>query len=475
MANGLPELNTNYGPDLGKTMMSVAAYKNATTQNAMAQLGLSQQLGAMNAMQNVDWNSPTALQDATRSLMPINPTMGMNMMGSLATMQKAGAEIQKNQAEATKSNIESAHQLIGFVRSYPESYPQVYQKMSATGVPGLPDPSTFGFGTGNVDVNALHSYLDTTAEKLASYEQQLKAGTPELKELPTATGLSQPVTVIPGKGTAGIKPYGPPVPTEKSEKTRATYLESLKAQGIDIGQENESWLQGHYKVQTAPQTARGQQAGEQKFVRYIDTANSNTVGSMNANQYNQANKVEPNRYVELTPQVETALQQKAIMGEMRMGTDALKKSMTGLKSQLTPEVQAQLALIDKATDKSSAWQNFFQGQAARTLSKDQIDYLTDVKRLQEYAMSLRSLAKMGQGSESQRAAIEATVPGAALPIELNRSRLEKFEQQLDQVEKGIVGLPQPTKAKIIVNQKTGERRGWNPINQVWEPLAQKGI
>jgi hypothetical protein len=197
----IPDLNTNYGPDYGK----IATAANAVGQNALLRMQLQQQQGTMDAMQNV--NGVEDLPGAAINVMKVNPTAGMGMLGSLATMQKSGVDIQHTQAETMKTNLDNASKAIDFVAANPQSYPQVWQKYSSAGV-NLPHPSTFADDAGNMDPAKLTPFLTKAKQSLASYEDQIKAQTPTIHEIQVG-GNKQPVSVMPGQGAGGIQPMGP--------------------------------------------------------------------------------------------------------------------------------------------------------------------------------------------------------------------------------------------------------------------------
>jgi hypothetical protein len=82
------------------------------------------------------------------------------------------------------------------------------------------------------------------------------------------------------------------------------------------------------------------------------------------------------------------------------------------------------------------------------LSDQQKDFVIWATQLNERAMSLRSVAGFGQGSESMRAAIQATLPGAGSGDKKTAlKQLDAFDNQVSLLQKGVVKTPRAAKAE----------------------------
>ena len=101
-----------------------------------------------------------------------------------------------------------------------------------------------------------------------------------------------------------------------------------------------------------------------------------------------------------------------------------------------PRVQIALALKDR--DPRSALSTFLGSQVGTTLSPAQVDYVTGLMTMEESAMSLRSIAGMGQGSDSLRNAITRMLPGPETPSKTYAKRqMDLFKVELDALRKAV--------------------------------------
>ena len=115
--------------------------------------------------------------------------------------------------------------------------------------------------------------------------------------------------------------------------------------------------------------------------------------------------------------------------------DALSH-MTDQDFQALP--RAQIALALKSRDPRSAMSEFMGSEVASTLSPAQVDYVTGLASLSESAMSLRTIAGMGQGSDTLRNAIVAMLPGPGTPSRAYaRRQMNLFNGEVDQLHKPI--------------------------------------
>jgi hypothetical protein len=126
------------------------------------------------------------------------------------------------------------------------------------------------------------------------------------------------------------------------------------------------------------------------------------------------------------------------------------KGMTDADFKTIP--RAQIALALKSRDPRSAMSEFMGSEVASTLSPSQVDYVTGLASLSESAMSLRTVAGMGQGSDTLRNAIVAMLPGPATPsIPYARRQMELFNGELNALRRATpssqslgMGGPTPT-------------------------------
>lgn len=115
--------------------------------------------------------------------------------------------------------------------------------------------------------------------------------------------------------------------------------------------------------------------------------------------------------------------------------DALK-GMTDNDFKSLP--RAQIAMALKSRDPRSAMSEFIGSEVGASLSPAQVEYVTGLTSLQESAMSLRTIAGMGQGSDTLRNAIIAMLPGPATPsIPYARRQMALFNGELEALHKPI--------------------------------------
>jgi len=100
--------------------------------------------------------------------------------------------------------------------------------------------------------------------------------------------------------------------------------------------------------------------------------------------------------------------------------------------------RAQIAMALKSRDPRSAMSEFMGSQVGTTLSPAQVDYVTGLLSMTESAMALRSIAGMGQGSDTLRAAITGMLPGPSTPSKSYAERqMRLFKGELDALHKPV--------------------------------------
>lgn len=181
---------------------------------------------------------------------------------------------------------------------------------------------------------------------------------------------------------------------------------------------------------------RGEALLSSKIASYLDTK-SNTVVNMNAKDFNEHNAAEPGRFIEAKTGM--ALQGKeAIFQDMYFNESQTRQALQNLKNGFDTRQRAQISLMLKSNDPHSALDSFLTSSVGKTLSEDQMEYITALASLQENALALRGIAGMGQGSDELRAAILKTLPGANTPtLEYGNRQLDLFRGTLQRLEKGI--------------------------------------
>lgn len=221
--------------------------------------------------------------------------------------------------------------------------------------------------------------------------------------------------------------------------------DNLKKQGItDEGEINRRLNKSWQDQQEHLAAARGASYKDNQQYQAYDSQNDNKPVYVTGKQL----KDNPDRYMP-TATTAKALGQTALIEDIRGTVGDTRAAIKNLKTEFTPEARAQMALVFKSRDPSSAWSQFWGGSWAKGLTPDQQDYLVKVQLLHENAMAMRSVLGAGQGSEDLRNAISATIPGASTPSkEFATKQLDSFEKVLNRLERGVpkVGLRKDTGA-----------------------------
>jgi len=152
----------------------------------------------------------------------------------------------------------------------------------------------------------------------------------------------------------------------------------------------------------------------------------------------------PGRYAPPGPAIQ-AKNRNAIFQEIDTTKGFLRQALAKLPdTAFDAEARAQIAYVLKDDDPRSAWQTFKQSSVATTLTPEQIDYVTALVSLNESAMSLRSLAGMGSGSDMLRGAIQKMLPGANTPSrDYAMRQLRLFEGEVNALKTSVPNIGEP--------------------------------
>lgn len=186
--------------------------------------------------------------------------------------------------------------------------------------------------------------------------------------------------------------------------------------------------------------ARGEGYGTYRMSTVIDTKNDNRPIRISATELSKANKDEPGRYL-AGAQADKALQRTVLIQDIR---DTIGNTKVALEKMpdFTPAQRAQIALVMKQRNATSAMSQFMASAWGTTLGPTQQEYLISLAQLKENAMAMRSVLGAGQGSDELRAAITATIPGPSTPNkEYGMKQLDKFDQVLNRLERGVLKVP----------------------------------
>jgi hypothetical protein len=214
MANGLPELNTNYGPDLAKVLTTAAAIKQAETQNALANMKLQDQVQTRNVLSSAFGGNGSTGTDATGSGAYQNAANALLRQGNVEGAKNVaaiGSAFNKSDPEGKLKQIETAQKVIDFglkglpyttLDNYPEYRRNLLGMMGAQSHPMLPDPSVF---SGHEDPQKDFNDWKGWAQKQAlTIKDQIDLNTPKIDTVQMGES-NQPVAVFKGRGMEGIQ------------------------------------------------------------------------------------------------------------------------------------------------------------------------------------------------------------------------------------------------------------------------------
>lgn len=106
----------------------------------------------------------------------------------------------------------------------------------------------------------------------------------------------------------------------------------------------------------------------------------------------------------------------------------------------TPTQTAKLTLAMQETD-PTVMRNEVANLAASGLTPQQQDLVTWLQQLQERALSLRSIAGMGQGSDTTRTAILKALPNITSGnVQMARKQLDALQNMVDNLHRGILNV-----------------------------------
>lgn len=161
----------------------------------------------------------------------------------------------------------------------------------------------------------------------------------------------------------------------------------------------------------------------------------NRIVQMNSQEINDANKKESGRFIQYTGQVQDALKAQSNVNDIRDGIKMMRDAINDPKFKLTEKGRYLMSLANKAPEHALA--TVTSGMAAENLSEPEQNYVIAHATLVDRSFSLKGLQSQGGGgSDSQRAAIAAMVPGFATADKgMAEKYLKTLENNIRNVEK----------------------------------------
>ena len=143
-----------------------------------------------------------------------------------------------------------------------------------------------------------------------------------------------------------------------------------------------------------------------------------------------------------------AMSKEAVFTDLYWNADNVEKAAHALKGGFDATTRAEFIIAMRSQDPKNAFATFLSSEAGQRIAKDQdkVDYLTAVASLAENALTLRSVAGMGAGSDTLREAITRTVPGVSTAsINTLDRQIELFRGTAQRLQTGVPTVMQPPK------------------------------
>lgn len=175
----------------------------------------------------------------------------------------------------------------------------------------------------------------------------------------------------------------------------------------------------------------------------------------------------------------TAMTKEAVFQDLHYNINTARKALQNVE-ELDAPTRAALSYMLRESDPKSAVTTFLTGQVGQAMTPAQQELVQSLAQLAENAMSLRSIAGMGQGAQDLRDAIRSTIPSGKTPTKpYGLAQLDKFENVVSRLEKGVptvrTGGAGEKKAPAIGTIEDGHRfKGGDPADSKnWEKVTTK--
>ena len=185
------------------------------------------------------------------------------------------------------------------------------------------------------------------------------------------------------------------------------------------------------KVDTAAAQAyaRYRQFGNFKLDDWVDTT-TGKVAAASAAQISDELKAHPGKYLKGVDYLKFS-KPIVTLADMQRTVNNTRTDLSQMKGDFDPEFLGKLAMVMRETDQKSAMSNFIQSNFAKSLTPDEWKYTTHLRQMIENSMAMRAVVGYGQGSDSLRDAIIATIPNAKTPTKA--AAIEQLNNYQDQI------------------------------------------
>lgn len=284
---------------------------------------------------------------------------------------------------------------------------------------------------------------DWTAEQIQDFEQKGKAE-------PSAKAMQDYMRTMSKVSLEGL----PLDPTDV--KTNLRSLDASKTLTPEERADAHSFMVAHTTPAQAATAGimRMEMVGNTRAIPVIDSNTGNMEITSAANAINH-----PGQYI---PAAEGAKQmsKQAVFDDLHYNINSAKNAIGALSSIDAP-TRAALANQLQEADPKSALSAFLHGEVGTALTPEQRHAVQALAQLSENAMSLRSVAGMGQGAADLRDAIRSVLPSAKSPDKKYAlEQLNNFEQVVHRLEGGVPGVGAAMRGNA---QRTGGTPGGGKI------------
>lgn len=388
---------------------------------------------------------PSSMQQAAAPVpkpsaaLPTPPSLGSVVGTASQSPEARAASASASSLAATEAERTSGAKLAGLTPGTRD-----FQEYMATGkFPTIPRMTT---ATYTVDGNTFTGAPDPVTGKIVDVDSG--------EVVPNATKVTAGMLAAPSvKDQDGVPSYivrdGKSVYPNSPDWTKAD--QGLYDTAMDSYRKGEAAKQAR---QQASQDAYAKMRGKVTQYGVIDNdtgaltyVNADTINASPEGKYSPAAQAQQQR------------NRSGIFDEIDASRNYLNTAIDSLGNDaFSPTQRAQVALVLSDKDPASALQSFLGSDWASSLSDSQVKYITALANMQESAMSLRSIAGMGAGSDKLRGAIQAMLPGPGTPSKAYAQRqMQLFNTELQQLRKSIptninvgqgggAGLPPPPSA-----------------------------
>jgi hypothetical protein len=218
----------------------------------------------------------------------------------------------------------------------------------------------------------------------------------------------------------------------------------------DLAPEDKSFLKGYVASHPTPATTT-----EGGIKRMQALGNTKELGAIDSNtgqvRFATPGQIQQNPAIVPAGPATSSMSKQATFVELHRAVNQAKAAWGNIKAPITPQARVMLSRISSTGD-SGVISTLLTPPFLGSLSPEEQDLVMTTGALKENALSMRSVAGMGQGSESTRNAVDAILPNGKTPDPAYAlKQLGLLENQIGTLESGVPGV-----GKVTERQKSLE-------------------